>query len=395
MLDFGVLPPEINSGRMYAGPGSGSMRNAATAWDEVAAELGTAVGGYRTVISELTSAPWLGSSSASMISAVAPYVCWLAAAAAQTEETANRARDAATAFEAAWAMTVPPPVIAANRSLSLTLTATNFFGQNTPAIAVAQTQYMEMWAQDAAAMFAYAVASALATKLPRLSLPPNISTSSGVANQIGAVTEATSTPRGFSGQIAATTSSELVSATARVSTLHQLSFSAASSLGLEQTIEADIKGFLATRPTLGASLALGMGNVGYNIGQQLTFGHGTTAGGDGAWYETPEYEDPQPGSLSGNATGPVSAVFGRAGEVGKLSVPSTWPMPTAEATPLSAAAEEGVPQLTVATDRPADASPNAILHGAAAGRPRRPVGDAYTNRYGYRFSVLTRTPSAG
>ncbi|WP_156737843.1 MULTISPECIES: PPE domain-containing protein, partial [Mycobacterium] len=25
MFDFGALPPEINSGRMYAGPGSGSL----------------------------------------------------------------------------------------------------------------------------------------------------------------------------------------------------------------------------------------------------------------------------------------------------------------------------------------------------------------------------------
>ncbi|ORB32742.1 PPE domain-containing protein, partial [Mycobacterium paraseoulense] len=25
MFDFGALPPEINSGRMYAGPGSGPM----------------------------------------------------------------------------------------------------------------------------------------------------------------------------------------------------------------------------------------------------------------------------------------------------------------------------------------------------------------------------------
>jgi PPE-repeat protein len=34
MLNFGVLPPEINSGRMYAGAGSGPMLAAASAWDE-------------------------------------------------------------------------------------------------------------------------------------------------------------------------------------------------------------------------------------------------------------------------------------------------------------------------------------------------------------------------
>ena len=31
MLDFGALPPEINSGRMYVGPGSGPMLAASAA----------------------------------------------------------------------------------------------------------------------------------------------------------------------------------------------------------------------------------------------------------------------------------------------------------------------------------------------------------------------------
>ena len=82
MFDFGALPPEINSGRMYAGPGSGSMMAAAAAWDGLAAELGTAASGYSSVITELTSAPWVGPASRTMMAAVAPYVSWLSAAAA-------------------------------------------------------------------------------------------------------------------------------------------------------------------------------------------------------------------------------------------------------------------------------------------------------------------------
>ena len=176
MFDFGALPPEINSGRMYTGPGSGPMMAAAAAWDGLAAELSTAASGYSSVIDELTSAPWLGPASRSMMAAVTPYVSWLSAVAAQAEETASQARAAAAAFETAFTMTVPPPVIAANRVLLMTLIATNFFGQNTPAIAATEAQYMEMWAQDAAAMYGYAASSAIATELTPFIDPPNTTT---------------------------------------------------------------------------------------------------------------------------------------------------------------------------------------------------------------------------
>ncbi|MGN6336373.1 PPE domain-containing protein, partial [Mycobacterium sp.] len=53
MFDFAALPPEINSGRMYAGPGSGPMMAAAAAWDEIAAELGVAASSYNSVVTEL------------------------------------------------------------------------------------------------------------------------------------------------------------------------------------------------------------------------------------------------------------------------------------------------------------------------------------------------------
>lgn len=41
-MDFGAFPPEINSGRMYAGEGAGSMLAAASAWDGLAAQLHSA-----------------------------------------------------------------------------------------------------------------------------------------------------------------------------------------------------------------------------------------------------------------------------------------------------------------------------------------------------------------
>lgn len=44
-MDFGALPPEVNSGRMYCGPGSAPMVAAASAWNGLAAELSVAAVG--------------------------------------------------------------------------------------------------------------------------------------------------------------------------------------------------------------------------------------------------------------------------------------------------------------------------------------------------------------
>ena len=59
-MDFGALPPEINSARMYAGAGAGPMRAAATAWHTLAAELSSTAAGYDSVLTELTGEQGLG-----------------------------------------------------------------------------------------------------------------------------------------------------------------------------------------------------------------------------------------------------------------------------------------------------------------------------------------------
>ncbi|TXI48575.1 MAG: PPE domain-containing protein [Mycolicibacter arupensis] len=40
-MEFGALPPEVNSAWMYTGPGAAPMLAAATAWRAVGAELGS------------------------------------------------------------------------------------------------------------------------------------------------------------------------------------------------------------------------------------------------------------------------------------------------------------------------------------------------------------------
>jgi PPE-repeat protein len=97
-MDFAALPPEINSGRMYAGAGSGPMLAAAATWDKLAAELHSAASSYQSVLWALIAGSWLGPSSASMAAAAATNVAWMDATAAQAEQTAAQAKLAAAAY---------------------------------------------------------------------------------------------------------------------------------------------------------------------------------------------------------------------------------------------------------------------------------------------------------
>jgi PPE-repeat protein len=189
MMDYGALPPEINSTRMYLGPGSAPMLAAAAAWDGLAAELSSTAAFYQSVIGGLVSEGWLGPASASMVAAVTPYMTWLALTGVSAEQTAIQAAAGAAAYQAAFAMTVPPPVVAANRAQLSALVATNFLGQNSPAIAVTEAQYAEMWAQDAAAMYGYAASSAAASQLPSFTQAPQTTDPAGQAGQATAVAQ--------------------------------------------------------------------------------------------------------------------------------------------------------------------------------------------------------------
>ncbi len=182
VFDFGALPPEINSGKIYSGPGSAPLLAAATAWDALASELQTTAASYASTIGELTTS-WQGPSSAAASNAAAPYTAWLSSTAAQAEQTASQAQAAAGAYEAAFAASIPPPVIAANRAALALLVATNFLGQNTPAIAANEATYGEFWAQDAVAMYGYAGAATTASQLTPFTAAPATTNDTGQATQ--------------------------------------------------------------------------------------------------------------------------------------------------------------------------------------------------------------------
>ena len=176
-MDFLVLPPEINSLRLYAGVGSTSMLAAVAGWDGLAAELRSAAASFASVTTGLSGEWWQGPSSAAMGEAAASYVAWLGAAATRAEEAAGQARVMAEAFEVAFAETVHPAQVATNRAQLVSLAGSNLFGQNASAIAAIEAEYEQMWAQDVAAMVGYHATASVAEgqlmpwQLLRQSLP--------------------------------------------------------------------------------------------------------------------------------------------------------------------------------------------------------------------------------
>jgi PPE-repeat protein len=366
-MDFGMLPPEINSAQMYAGPGSGSMLAAASAWDGLAAELHSTAASCRSVISGLI-AGWQGASSATMAAAAEPYAAWMSATAAQVEQAATQARAAAAAYQTAFAATVPPPVIAVNRSQLASLVATNVLGQNTPAIAATEAQYVDMWAQDAAAMYGYAGSSATVTRLTPFSPPPQTTNADGLAGQAAAVAQATGASAGTNAQ---STLPQLMSATPQA--LQSLATPAAADPPSPPSLTSLLSG-LNSSP-----LALAAGNIEF-IAKGATPASDAMVSNSVALVAAArtindravELEGPLFAKLGSGtralgtaglaATGSgVSAGVGSAGLVGALSVPPSW----AAATPTIRLAAT-VLQGTSAAAAPAVADSAGSLYGQMA-----------------------------
>ncbi|KZS65802.1 MAG: PPE family protein [Mycobacterium pseudokansasii] len=376
-MDFAALPPEINSGRMYAGAGSGSLRAAAAAWEVLAADLYATAVDYLSVVSGLTGGPWRGSVSASMATAAAPYVSWLATTASQAQHAASQARAAAQAYEVAFQMTVPPAEVAANRTVLCSLVATNALGHNITAIATTEARYAEMWAQDAAAMYAYAAASAAASRVAPFADPP------ATTNEAGLTAQAAAVARAAESDAQLTTLSQLLSRLPQalqelaspmfsmdppdwldfifVTAVPLILSSVSSCLGLTQS--------LASLSLVAGSTAQIAAADAAPLGSALAGGLGSVAG-------------------MSSAGAAMSARLGGAGSIGALSVPASWAAPPAAGTaapsvptswgvaPESAAGVPGMPGVPI------------------AGIAGQGMGGAVP-RYGFRPMVVPRPPAAG
>jgi len=392
-MDFGFLPPEVNSWRIYTGPGSGPLLAAAGSWDSLAAELHITAETTESVLSALTSLHWHGPAAQAMAAAAAPYLAWLGATAEQTQQMAMQARAAAAAYESARAMTVPPAEVTANRVQLATLIATNFFGQNSAAIAATEAQYCEYWAQDAAAMNGYAAGAAAATQLPTFSAPDRVTDDGGLAAQRGAAAANTSTANSAPVAFAL---SHTPAWTGDVTTLLE----SASALPAQilpipvlpnNFTDLDVVIFFLVTfqsvqdfeeiPDSLISAANDLGvlpDLGAAVAPELPTLAAAPLG-------------PAAPSWTGAAgLGSVSAAFGHAGTVGSVSVPASWCAPSSPVTALPERDASGLPG-AYEVSSPGSGMPGVPgLPGSTASRATHVVP-----RYGARLTVMARPPAAG
>jgi PPE-repeat protein len=397
MLDFAALPPEINSARMYSGAGSAPMLAAGSAWSQLAAEMRSAADSYSSVVSNLTSSGWQGPASMSMADAAAPYAAWMNSTAAQAEQTAAQAQAAVTAYESAFSMTVPPPVVEANRVQLASLVATNVLGQNTPAIAANEAQYGEMWAQDAAAMYGYAGSSATASQLTPFSQPAQTTNATGLAAQAAATAQASGTSTGT-----ATSNATSASTTTGLSSLlSDLTSSTGSSSDLTGLVtgsdDSALGTFLSSNffSTMVVNGAIAGGPFNPQFILQSLAGFSFLQGAKGAAGASGLLNLFNPGAL-GSAGVPsvggfgsgLSAAMGEAGRAGALSVPPSWSA-VAPTSPI-ASALGGTP---LAPPGPLAGGPGGVASPMSNvnGRLRRAIP-----KYGMRLPpMMTRPPAAG
>jgi PPE-repeat protein len=406
-IDFGAIPPEINSARLYSGAGSTPLVNAASAWNSLAGELNAAALGYENVVTQLASEEWVGPTSAAMASAVQPYVEWISATAAQAEQAATQASSAAAAYETAFASIVPPPLIATNRAELAQAVSTNVLGQNTGTIAALESQYGEFWAQDAATMYSYAGSSATAATVTPFTAAPQVANPAASATQAAAVTAATAPSlqtqlNSLISQIAAQLQSlaspfyspfqaewnYLASGSGPLSSVWQILFGSpafpSSSLSAFMSAFSPYAGVFYNTEGL-PYFSIGMGNFMTQVAKSV----GALGGAAPAAAAAVPKGVPGLGGLLGGGVPHVAAALGNAGSVGHLSVPAAWNGTLPGVHP-------GTGAIPVSNVREApDSGAGNLLGGMPlAGAGAGGSGGAGP-RYGFRPTVMARPPSAG
>ncbi len=392
-MDYGALPPEVNSARMYSGPGSGSMMAAAAAWEALATELYTVATAYGGVISALAGA-WAGPAAMSMAQAATPYIAWLSTTAGRAEQAAGQARAAAAAYESAFMATVPPPIIAANRAWLMLLVATNVLGQNGPAIAATEAEYGQMWAQDAAVMYGYAGASTAAATLTPFSPPPATTDAAGLARQGSAVGQATGSSAGTHAQEIMSNGSQLVSTVPQaLQGLASAPTSTSSSSALTWLSSMMSKFNTLTGPAKFSTYPMTFLNQALSASKAVTAPVAAAKAMESGLATGVDAGARASGLGVGGAGAAFSAGLGRGVSIGALSVPHAW-----LAAPTTSVVTAGLPSTGWAaapSNGSAGAGPTGLPLMPLASMAGRGGGGPAASRFELRASVVPRSPAAG
>jgi PPE-repeat protein len=329
-------------------------------------------------------------------------MAWTAGAAARAAESAGQARLAVEVYEAAFAATVPPPAVAANRAQLAVLVATNFFGQNAAAIAATEAEYGEMWAQDAAAMYEYAAGSAAACSVTQFNPAPKVTNESGMAEQAATVGRVT----------AQTEQANLAQVVSKVpTTLHQLSSPMKSSVSMLTETGSDVGTTLGTTgstatdssimtglasgipgaipsafsaaatPLYGMSSILGMAQTAQGLANAASSGVAAAASGAASAASSGAGALGSLGSIGSGVFGSL----GSAASLGPLAVPASW----TSVIPAANGAVSALPAINLAGANVPPSVMGSLPRLAAA------TGKSLGPRYGVIPTVMTRPPAAG
>jgi len=400
--DLGLLPPEVTSAQIYAGPGSGSLMAAAAAWNGIAGELTSAALSYDNIVTTLSGEEWLGPASAAMVSAVQPYLEWMTTSAAQAEEAGAQAQSAAAAYETVLAAVTPPPAILLNRTELAQAMATNVLGQNIGVISQLEAQYQEFWANNTAALYNYANQSAAATKLTAFKNAPT------VANPAAATTSTAANTGTSAARVQQTLQQYLQGIQTAIGQLSTPKGTGklVGQIGAENPLLTQVWFLLTGNSVLPSNLgsvvnaytpyasffynteglpyfSVGMGNFGVQISKTLGWIGGAAAPAAAA---VPKGL-PGLGGLLGGAG--AAAHLGSATSIGKLSVPATW------AGAVQAAPHASAIPVSSVSAAPEAGGPGNLLGGMPLAGAGSGTAGAAGPRYGFRPTVMARPPLGG
>jgi PPE-repeat protein len=288
------------------------------------------------------AAGWQGAGGVAMVGSAQEYAAALELAAAWCLEAFAQATEVAMAHQTTMQSMIPAPVCTTNLATTQALCDTNFFGQNSPAIAALIAQYQEFWTQNASLANGYQ--GVITQALGVLSTPPSLSPTA--ANPAGPEAAAAANSAQSATQGALQTSAKSMTET------------------------ADATGGAGT-----TSAASPMGSMSSTLGQLSSIG-GQSSGMGG---QLPQLLTSAPGQLSG-MFGPMSSMFsgmGGAQNVGALGPAAASPLTAGGSAVSGLGGAGGVGSVSsgVFTSAPASATmvrPASSFSSASA--PRLPGG---------------------